>query len=294
VPTLSIYEQKYLILPSKIIQLKVAFKIPPNIDNNTTPHLLIEVSDNEVAFLIFSENPILLEGYYIYELEKNITASEYAQALSKITDNEDVLRQSFASKNIFYNLSSSTFIPNIFFIDAEKENVLELMFGKDKNSYCFQENAKGNDIKNIYRIPSKIYDTINKLFPQNKFSHSSSMQINTPAKDTLECTVYHNSIKIILYKEGKLQIVQYFDYEMHTDVSYHLLNVCAQFEISASDVSLVLSGMIDESSNLKNDIFKYFLHVSFAGLSNNTSMAENLNSLPAHFYTNLSALALCV
>jgi Protein of unknown function (DUF3822) len=281
-------------LPSKIIELKVAFKIPPAINNITTTHLLVEVSDNEVAFLIFSEKPMLLEGYYIYELEKNITASEYALALNKIIDNEDILRQSFASKNIFYNLSSSTFIPITFFVDAEKENVLELMFGKDKSSYCFQENVRGNDIKNIYRVPSKIYDTINKLFPKNKFSHSSSMQINNPPQNTLECTVYHNSIKPILHKDGKLQIVQYFDYEMHTDVSYHLLNVCEQFEVSATDVSLVLSGMVDESSNLKNDIFKYFLNVSFACLPNNTSMAENLKSLPIHFYTNLSALALCV
>ncbi len=274
--------------------MKIAFKIPPLITDTSAQYLLVELSNDEISFLVFAHNPFSIQGFYVYQLEKNIVANEYAANIKKIMADEPILQQAFASVQVIYNFSTVSLVPAAYFVDAEKENMLQLLFGKDDNSYCFQENVKDNDIKLLYRIPSKIYETINNVFPKNNFSHASALQLQTIIDNVLHCIVYHNFIKVILFKEGKLQIVQYFDYELPIDVSYHLLNVCDRFGVSPSGVQLLLSGMIDESSNLKDDIYKYFLNVSFANLPANTIVAESMNELPAHFYSNLTALALCV
>ncbi len=276
--------------------MKIAFKIPPTIEAISASHLLVEVGNDEISFLIFSQNPFALEGMYLYQLEKNITADDYANNIKQIIGAENILQQTFASIQVFYNFAAASLMPTNYFVEAEKENVLELMFGKDKAAYAFYETVKDNDMKLIYRIPAKVYETINEVFPKNKFSHttSSQLQIHNRTGNTLTCIVYHNCIKVILFKEKALQIIQFFDYEMPIDVSYHLLNVCERFGVSASLVKLSLCGMIDGKSNLFDEIYKYFLDVSFTSLSADIIVAENMKELPSHFYSNLTALAQCV
>jgi hypothetical protein len=276
--------------------LKVAFKIPPIIEDISASHLLVELRNCEVSFLIFSNMPFALKGFYVYELDKNLPAAIYANELKTIIDNEGILHQSFATVQVCYNFNTSTLVPKDFFVEAEKENMLELMFGKDASAYCFYEDVLDNDMKIVYRVASKIYETVNELFPKNKFSHASSMQLqeNKLEGDMLECMVYHNTIKLILCKNSKLQIVQFFDYETPIDVSYHLLNVCERFAVSPSIVKLVLSGMIDVQSNLYDDIHKYFLDIHFATLPEDTIVSEEMKAHPTHFYHNLTDLAQCV
>ncbi len=276
--------------------MKIAFKIPPIIEDISDANLLIELSNDEVSFLVFSKTPFALHGFYVYELEKNIAATDYAKKLKQIVNEEAIFQQPFASVQVCYNFTAASLVPKEFFIEAEKENILDLMFGKDASTYCFYENVLDNDMKIVYRVSSKVYECVNELFPKNKFSHASSMQLQAKKSNesVLECMVYHNSIKIILFKNGHLQIVQFYDYETPIDVSYHLLNVCERFAVLPSKVKLLFSGMIDVKSNLYDDIHKYFLEINFAALPADTIVSDGMRAHPTHFYHNLTALALCV
>lgn len=276
--------------------MKIAFKIPPVTTNFSNLHLLVEAGKENIAFLIFLKNPFSVEGFYLFNVDKNISPAEYSSTLENIIEQEDVLKQHYATVNIFYNFNTSTLIPTEFFIDEEKQNICDVMFGQDKTASCFHENVKGQNIKLLYRVPQKIYETLNSLYPKNIFAHSTSEQISVSNNNrtSLLCIIYHNSIKVLLFKDDKIQFVQYFDYETLADVCYHLLNVCERFQISTAEVNLVLSGMIDKDSSLYTEIYKYFLYVSFAETSTEINISEQLKELPPHFHHHLTALALCV
>ncbi len=276
--------------------MKVAFKITPIITNFAENYLLAELCNNEISFLIYTQNPMTLVGFYKFELDTNTIGIDYAEAIKTIINSEIVLQQNYATTNIFYNFLYSSLVPTKYFVDTEKEKVLTLMFGIDADTFCFQENVVNNDIKNIYRISTNIYDTINNILSNNSFKHSTTAQIplGKYLVNTIECIVYGNNIKVLLFKEGNIHIVQFFEYVTPIDVSYHLLNVCERFTISPNDVQLILSGMIEENSNLYSDIYKYFLHISFASLPADILITEDMKAMPNHFYTNLTALAQCV
>ncbi len=276
--------------------MKIAFKIPPVTTNFSELHLVVETGKENISFLIFSKNPFSVEGFYSFNLDKNISPVEYAGAIKNIIEHDDLLKQHYATVNIFYNFNISTLIPAAYFVEEEKNNVCDVIFGHDKTAICFHENVKGHNIKILYRVPEKIYETLNSLFPKNIFAHSTSEQISFTDNNaaSLQCIIYHNSIKILLFKNNQIQLVQYFDYETPADVCYHLLNVCERFQISTAEVNLVLSGMIDKDSSLYTEIYKYFLHVSFSTASTEINISEHLKELPPHFYHHLTALALCV
>ncbi len=276
--------------------MNIAFTIPPEAQNYADMHMLAEVGHNEILFLIFQKAPVSLLGFYMYSLNKHISGTEYAEALENAIRKEHVLHQQFASCTVFCNYNESVLVPATYYKEPEKDNYCDVLFGSDKTALCFKEDIRGVDIKNVYRIPGKVHQILNTFFPSHNFYHATSVQVETQEHggEVMKCIVYHNSIKVILFKENKLQIVQYFEYEGPTDVCYHMLNVCERFGVSPSVVQVSLSGMIEESSNLYREIYNYFMHVSFVSLPANTILSEKLNEHPHQFYAHLTGLAVCV
>ena len=275
--------------------MNIAFKIPPVSHLYSDMHLLAEAGKEEISFLIFSKNPFALHGFYAFSFARNIEPAEYAETVKHIVHKEHVLQQEFSSCHIFYNGDESVLVPAQYFVEADKEKLAALMFGENSATACFHENVKDNGIKNVYRVPQKIYDAMNAAFPKSSFSHACSSQLMDEGHtDTLRCIVYHNNIKIILFKDSKLQAVRYAEYLSPSDVCYHLLNTCEQFGVQPEIVQLILSGMVDEHSNLYKEIYRYFLLVSFGGLPEGISIEHKLDEQPHHFYSHLVSLAQCV
>ena len=258
-------------------------------------HLLAEAGKEEISFLIFSRNPLVIHGFYAFSFVRNIMPGEYAENIRHIIHKEQVLVQQFSSCQIFYNGDESVLIPETYFSESNKEKIAALMFGENNATLCFHEKVNENAIHNVYRVPKTIYEVMNTSIAKNHFSHSSTSQVNNNGTgDEARCIVYHNNIKIILFKAGHLQIVRYAEYISPADVCYHLLNACQQFDVKPAEVRLVLSGMVDENSNLYNELYRYFLDINFLKLPEGITVDAKLSEQPHHFYSHLASLAQCV
>ena len=60
------------------------------------------------------------------------------------------------------------------------------------------------------------------------------------------------------------------------------------------ELTIRLSGMIDEYSLLYTELYKYFLLLVFDELPAQYQYPEELNKYPAHYFSHLFAVALCV
>ena len=228
---------------------------------------------------------------YSLTLNKNAFPSDYSNEVANfIEQNSSLPTSAFSSVTVFYNFSTSTLLPLEYFREEDKEEILAQLFVPDKMRSCFQESCRDSDIKNIYSVPTAIHNSLLEKYPTAKFAHSSSFQVDKNNESVLRCIIYNAGIKIIFFKEGQLQIVQYFDYVTPTDVCYHLLNVAERFETAPSSIQLILSGMIDVNSTLYQEVYKYFLHINF-GAAQEFVVAEGFEGLPSHFYHHLTALA---
>ena len=271
--------------------MKIAFKIEPSADQNVALHLITEVGDTDISFLIFSTTPFKMEGLFSLSFEKNTLPNNYIEEIKKYIQETVCLQEiNLSSSKVFYNFSNSTLIPAQYFIEDEKQQMLDQLFGPDITRICFQESCQQKDIKNIYSVPAVIHNSLIKLYPSNNFAHSTSYQINNNNDSVLHCIIYNSSIKVIFFIEGQLQIIQYFDYTTPADVCYHILNVAERFEMTASTLTLSLSGMIDVNSTLYQELYKYFLHIKFAE-TKDVMLSESFQELPTHFYHHLTALA---
>lgn len=273
--------------------MKIAFKIPPHTEDYSSLHLVAEAGSDEVSFLIFEKQPFTAHGFYTFNFDKHLNVSALTERVAEIIENEDVLSKPFASSTIFYNYREVTPVPDEYFTYGQNEAVCNLLFGEDKRTIVFHENIKAIPAKVIYRAPQKLHDMLRNHFAGSIFKHAAS-QINEQSGNAIDCTVYHSTIRLVVWKDGKLQLLQYFDYTSPSDVVYHLLDTCRQLGLSPEEVKLLLNGMIVESSVLYEEIYKYFLHVALKVLPQEVSLAGKLNDHPHHFYSHLIEPALCV
>ena len=276
--------------------MKSAFKIFPIQKQNNDSHLLIEAGWESISFLLFSKSPLAVNGLLMYNLDKNLLPAELAEEINDGINNEPLLRQSFNSCKICYNFKESMLVPQQYFDAPAQSEILDLFFGNSNASIVYCDKLTEQKMLNVYRVEEIIALVLQEFYPGATHIHASSLQVNKlpEQSNSLSCIVYHNGIKIILYKENKLQLVQYFSYNVALDVAYHLLNVCAQHNIPTDEVNILLSGMIDEQSNLYNEIYKYFLNIQFDKPTMEVALADGILEYPAHFFSHLISLASCV
>lgn len=260
-------------------------------------HILAEAGTESFSFIYYTKDPFKVNGACVYDFSSDESPLAMQANFDKIGNDNKVYFGHALSVRILLNVKESTLVPGTFYNDEDKEAALNLLFGEDKNAVIFTDTEIGNtNPVTVYRTHHRLSSALNRQFPGAAFTHSTSVQLNSfsfAEGSRLHCIVYHRMLKIILYKQGKLQLAQYFSYGTPDDAVYHLLNVCAQYEITPADTDLFLYGLIDEKSNLYNEIYKYFTGLSFAPLPSGTQLSQELVQYPPQFFSHLIIAAAC-
>ncbi len=274
--------------------MKTVFKISPKNRLGVAPDLLIEVGWDSMSYLYYSKSPFIVEGLFVYHFERNITALDFSEELINFFESDEL--PVFSGCDICYNFRESAFIPASFYVEKSLQDLVDCIFANIGQSSYYSENITGLDVVIAYKVNRLIESEISKKYPAAVFSHSSAFQLPVLSKKSseLHCIVCQNSMKVILFKNGLLQIATFFDYNSSSDAAYHLLNVCTQHDCSPKEITLSLSGQIDKKSNLYDELYRYFMNVELDVDVSAMETNEELGDFPSHFFTHLISLAKCV
>jgi len=278
-------------LPTQIIFLKSGYNISLKDTGNKSLQLLIELGDFGFS-LIWTDTQkkqIAALAVYIYEEEDNAV-----EEIRNTINNAIIQRKDHKGVKIFYNFKESMLIPIKYYNEDLNEQMLSLLFGENEDTVIRTDRIDKLQICNIYRLPTELDNFITNSFPQVNYSHSTTCQIAQKFASTeMVCIDFYNAIKVMLYIDGHLYLVQQFKYNAPEDVSYHLLNICNQHDLKPTEIKLHISGMIVQDSILFQHLYNYFLHIDFIAMSDQIKMREDINDLPAHFFSHLTELATC-
>jgi hypothetical protein len=278
-------------LPTQIIFLKSGYNIPLKDTGNQSLQLMIEMGDFGVSLIWtdIQKKQIAALAVYIFEEEDNTV-----EQIRNIINNAPIPGKDHRGVKIFYNFKESMLIPTKYYNEDLNEQMLSLLFGENEDTIIRTDKLDKLQICNIYRLPAELDHFITSSFPQVNYIHSSSCQILQQFSSTeMVCIVFYNAIKVMLYIDGHLYLVQQFKFNGPEDVSYHLLNICNQHDLQPTEIKLHISGMIVQDSILFQHLYNYFLHIDFISMSDQIKMKDDINDLPAHFFSHLTELATC-
>jgi hypothetical protein len=231
-----------------------------------------------------------------YAFTAGLNEKELAARFNEIFSTEKLLQLKYGRTHIFWSFTESILVPAGFMNTGQNANMLDLVFGDAKQGIMRSDFLYKHNLHNLYRVPEPVIDIFSRHLPLGLQSHLFSAQVNRdlPGGNHLFATLYSNSLTIMLVKDGKLQVIQNFEYTDPADCVFHLLHICKGFDVLPDSVILHLNGMIDIQSGLYDAIYKYFLHIEFDAQPEAYAYYEPIKVHPPHFFSHLFELASCV
>jgi hypothetical protein len=265
--------------------------------------LLMEVNLHGFSYIVLQQvrQEILDARYYALP---GPDGKSLPERLRYLIDEDEVLRSRFRQSTVLYNFADSLTVPEDSFDLEINRDLIELTYGAVSKGLVLSEKIPAHAAHNVYRIGPDIHALFQQKFTAGKYWHIYSLWLSSlknfpptisdgTSDVQLHAMFYPDKMLVSLYREGDLQLVQTFGYQVPEDAVYFLLNVCRQLECSPEEIALVVSGYVQDDSPLLTEIKKYFLHCSLDEVPPSFS-GEAFAPLPAHFFSPLLKMALCV
>lgn len=275
--------------------MRPVFEIVPSVLSIVTEksNLFIEISRSGIVYTVENESDKAFTGISAYNFEKQNSPIELSTELQQLFINTSLLNNCFAKTVIFLSLPECLKIPADLYKKEEAGNLMTKVYGDLYEQLLFADELSSKNIITVYRVPLLLYNTVLEQFPSAVFMHQDTLLIRTLADHGTEFKVlfYPGSFVAAVSKDGKLQLVQHFNFQTEEDVIWHLLNISERLGIT--DKSLTIGGMIDEKSTLYGELYKYFREIKMFSLPEGIDFDEEIKELPQHFFSPLFRAALC-
>lgn len=245
-----------------------------NPDNSShSYHLSIELSNTYFAFSILD----IASGKYVFLGNKKLgSVIELEHCLSEFA----FLKYDFRSLSVATVSNKCCLVPKQFFDPSEMEELFQMNHG-EINGVLRIDDLVDTSAFLIYEVDKRIEEFIGKCFPKAKRMSTSSIMIERAtllSKGVDEINMFTNvgvnSIDVVVVKDGNLILHNIYDVKSEEDVAYFLLNCMDQLNINNNDVKLVLSGQIEDKSELHNLFLKYVKNVTLGDIANELSCSE--------------------
>ena len=265
---------------------------------NSLPHqcrLFIEISLWGISYVIIGEDGFCI-ALICYHYPANTELNQAAISIKQSVADNLILQEKFSKVTIVYAFPTAMLVPQHFINTVNQKEILELQFGDISDAFIRSDFNYKENIQTIYAVPKQIDVVLSYLFSADISIHQYALlpAIGTFQQHHLYCIFGIEQFTAMLFKEGKLQCIQSYNFKAPEDITFFMLQLCESFEIPADDIEVQLNGMIDQKSNLYEELYHYFLKIKFGTLPGNFTYPEDFNQYPSQYFSHLFEMIACV
>jgi len=260
--------------------------------------LYLELSEQHFHYVVTDTKGELIKLKY-YRLDAT-NQRELTETIEQIMNHENCFKESLKEVVVIYHFPENILVPETYFSSVQNEPMMELVNGDLKKGTILSERIQGQDIYNVFRVPTGIHKLLQQKFANGKYWHYYSLhaeaiyKVHNTLQDSLWVTFYTHHMIVVAFAEQQLQLIQSFEYQHAEDAAYYLLSVCNQYTLSPLEIPLHVEGMIDRDSAMFRELEKYFQTIETMELNNIAETDETLRDFPSHFFSPLLKLLPCV
>lgn len=281
--------------------VKATFDIMPGGTDAEDLHnqlLLMEIGEQLFSYVLYNRQQQRFLGFRQYNLDF-MPGKAPMEALQDVLAADELLQHPFREAFLIYHFPDSNLLPEKFFHMELNRPVTELVYGNARKGLLLSEKVPDWNLYNIYRIPREAHTLLQQKFAAGKYWHYYTLLLSgidreTISGDTFKVIIAADRIVVLAFREQALQLAQTYPYHTPEDVSYHLLALCRQFGIDPEKLTLEVSGLIDEQSILYQELLKYFSTPRWDHVPGEARLDELFAAYPAHYFSPLLKMALCV
>jgi hypothetical protein len=248
--------------------------------------LYIETGQQYIACWCKHDESKTLQAFELFSFNE-IDAGDFTKVFKETLLHSRLLTTSFDKVEFIWGHEKSLCIPTEFYNENAAASYLKLMFGEIAEIPVGTD--KIDDGVVIYKLPEQAMNEYSKHYKISTQFHKYSQLLAAKKKDTansIHLVFYHSHYIVIVYKNDRLQLIQYFDYKVPEDVLYTILNTCDAHELPANEIKILASGMINTFSPLYDTLHAYLNDFSFVQMDRSLFAAEIFDDYPLHYFAS--------
>jgi hypothetical protein len=173
-------------------------------------------------------------------------------------------------------------------------SLLDLVYDAQAQQY-HHDSIPEWQMVNVYGIPQPVFEALSRQFSSARFYHvyTTTLKVYNGFMAENQVSVHFTTreFRVMVKKGQQVHLAQTYQYTTPLDVVYYLLKICYEFALEQSEVTIILSGLVENDSALYREIHQYFSEVHFSQAQGLT-LPENPH--PRYFFSSLYNLAACV
>ncbi|MFM2358155.1 MAG: hypothetical protein RLY16_147 [Bacteroidota bacterium] len=275
--------------------MKAAFDFLDKTNTPNEPSLIVQVGYQGVSYVII-DNQQHCHALAVYDVAISSDTTTLCDLLKRIIADNPVLQLVFKKITLVYDFPQTLLVPPAYKNHTSNRQMLELLFGDMSDNVLYTDFMYKHNLYNIFAISRKLDEVLSYLFISDEKMHLQSIlpYVQSFSANHLYCIFGNNHLNAMLLVDGKLQVMQSFNFFSPDDAVYFLLQTCNAYQVDPSNVELQLHGRIDQSSVLCREISQYFDEIVFSSLPESFSYSEDVKQLPSHYFSHLFEIAACV
>jgi Protein of unknown function (DUF3822) len=261
--------------------------------------LMVEISGQSFNYIMYNDDPwqlLLLRQYRLYTTAQQTIKD----AIEEIISGDEHLQTFSRQATVLYNFPESNLVPQELHDSASNEAMMRLIYGEANTGIVLEEKVENWRMHNVYTVADDIHFLLKEKFRDSGYWHFYTLLLRSSSENIsqegsfLKIIFYGDKFITSVFSAGKLLLIQTFAYQTPEDAAYYLLLACRQSDIKPSDAVLLISGLIDTQSALYSELMKYFPDVRYEGFREDMDVNKLLSDYPAHYFSPLLNMCLCV
>jgi len=255
-------------------------------------HLSIQLSLDGFSFCIYNKIQKEIGAFEVFEFSNNtISPQKQLELVKNIYDNNELLSLKYHSVRVVHYNNLVTQVPKPFFDKNNLKSYLQYSIKLLENDFVAFDMLSNTAIVNIYVPFVNINNFLLDKYGSFTFKHSSTILIEKLIhrfknfeNDVCIVNVTKNKFEMIVLKNHKLALYNYFDFTTKEDFIYYILFTAEQLNLNPEEFKLFLMGDIEKESELYDMLYKYIRNISFFIPKN---FPKALHSISKHAYFTL-------
>ncbi len=277
----------------KLVSYYADTKEPEAAEGDT---LFLEIGNSHLACLVKGSYSQQVEAFELFELNKEMT--DWADIFFEFKNLSVILNHTYKETHCFYNFQEAVIIPESKFSISAAEDFLSLIYGENTRDEIKHDTiATGDQMVNAYRIKKSLQEWVGRQFILYQPHHIYTKILadlfagEISVTPILKIQIYASHFIATVTQNGKLLLIQSFQYQSADDILYYVMNILKQFHINAADAHIDICGMIQPDSILYQQLNQMFGQMSVETINPADAAAFIHPDYPLHFFTPFFKLA---
>ncbi len=249
--------------------------------------LFLEISKEHVACWVLHHETGELLSFELFHIKPE---KPFEESFQSVMQDSGLLAQykSDTEVHVIWENEFAEILPQSYLASCS-DDIINMMMPYQSNDTQVQH-YDTNGFSVLYQVDQTIADTIQKYFPNyhsvHKYGAISKVLINSIAKPELVlhllCFQRHSILTGV--QDGQLLFIKRIKFMSPLDSVYHIVNAANQYGKDMGDVTVVLSGMVENNSSLFDAIYKYVPNIEIDSVTKNIFDTEKFSDYPEHFF----------